>query len=435
MVSRTVLDNGIRIVSEEIDHVRSISIGIWVESGSRHENDVNNGTAHFIEHMLFKGTKRRSAFEIAAAIDSVGGIMNAATGKESTSFYIKIPDFHIETAVDLLADIFLSSRFDEDDINKERAVVLQEIRMAEDEPGDYIYDLFEGLFWKEHPLGLHILGSKERVASLHRDGLLSFFHDRYKGKNLVIAAAGHLKHAHIVELIEKAFRTLPDLEIVDQIEAPAPQAGTAIFYKELEQAHLIVGATAPAAIDDGRHAAFLLNAVLGGSMSSRLFQEIREKRGLAYDVGSYLTSYRDAGIFGVYVATQAATLKETLGVIKEELARCAAELISEKELNSAKELLKGNYLLGMENTDNRMTGLARNEIYFGRQITPEEVVSRIDAVQREEIRSLAERIFRDDALAVAALGPVSQKDLTGEAIAKPFVIPECLYREYGFSSS
>jgi len=411
MVSKTVLDNGIRIVSEEIDHVRSISIGIWVASGSRHENNLNNGTAHFIEHMLFKGTKRRSAFEIASAIDSVGGVMNAATGKESTSFYIKIPDYHIETAIDLLADIFISSRFAEDDINKERSVVLQEIRMAEDEPGDYIYDFFEGLFWKEHPLGLHILGSKERVASLHRGGLLSFFHDRYRGKNLVIAAAGNLKHQHIVELIEKSFRSLTDLETVDHIEAPKAGAGSAIFYKDLEQVHLIVGTTAPAATDNGRHAAFLLNAVLGGSMSSRLFQEIREKRGLAYDVGSYLTSYRDAGIFGVYVATEVATLKETLGLIKGELARCAAERISEKELRSAKELLKGNYLLGMESTDNRMTGLARNEIYFGRQITPEEVVARIDAVQREEIRSFAERIFRSDALAVAALGPVYEEAL------------------------
>jgi predicted Zn-dependent peptidase len=411
MVSKTVLDNGIRIVSEEIGHVRSISIGIWVESGSRHENRMNNGTAHFIEHMLFKGTQRRSAFEIASAIDSVGGIMNAATGKESTSFYIKIPDYHLETAIDLLADIFISSRFHEDDIDKERSVVLQEIRMAEDEPGDYIHDFFEGLFWKEHPLGMNILGSREKVALFHRHDLLGFFHDRYKGSNLVIAAAGNLQHAHIVELIEKSFRSLPNLGVVDPVAAPEARAGTAFLYKKLEQVHLIVGATAPTAIDHSRYAAFLLNAVLGGSMSSRLFQEIREKRGLAYDVGSYLTSYRDAGIFGVYVATEAAQVNETLGVIKEELARCAAELIGEKELKSAKELLKGNYLLGRESTDNRMTGLARNEIYFGRQITPEEVVSRIDAVQKEEIRALAERIFRPGALTVAALGPVAAEDL------------------------
>jgi len=411
MVNKTVLDNGIRIVSEEIGHVRSVSIGIWVESGSRYESNVNNGTAHFIEHMLFKGTQRRSAFEIASAIDSVGGIMNAATGKESTSFYIKIPDYHLETAIDLLSDIFLSSRFDENDINKERAVVLQEIRMAEDEPGDYIYDFFERLFWKEHPLGMHILGSKEMVTSFHRNGLLNFFHNRYKGGNLVITAAGNLKHDQLVELIEKSFRPLANMGMVEQTEAPEAKAGTAFLYKELEQVHLIVGATAPAAIDRTRHAAFLLNAILGGSMSSRLFQEIREKRGLAYEVGSYLTSYRDAGIFGVYVATETAHVSEALGVIKEEMARCATELMSEKELKSAKELLKGNYLLGMESTDNRMSGLARSEIYFGRHITPEEVVTNIDAVQREEIRSLAGLIFRADALTVAALGPVSEDDL------------------------
>jgi predicted Zn-dependent peptidase len=402
MVNKTVLDNGIRIVTEEIGHVRSVSIGIWVESGSRYESLLNNGTAHFIEHMLFKGTMKRSAFEIASAIDSVGGIMNAATGKESTSFYIKIPDYHLETAVDLLADILTGSRFDEDDIKKEQAVVLQEIKMAEDEPGDRIYDFFEGRFWDDHPLGMNILGSRERVASFRRGDLLGFFNDRYKGKNLVIAAAGNLKHDRIVELLDRSFRSL---------SAPESRPGTAFLYKELEQVHLIVGAAAPTAIDSARHAAFLLNAVLGGSMSSRLFQEIREKRGLAYDIGSYLTSYRDAGLLGVYVATEAHQVAEALAVIREELARCAAELITVKELQSAKELLKGNFLLGMESTDNRMSGLARNEIYFGRRVPPEEVVALIDQVQREEIRVLAERMFHPGALTVAALGPVSEDDL------------------------
>lgn len=411
MVKKTLLDNGIRIVTEEIGHVRSISIGVWVESGSRYESPSNNGTAHFIEHMLFKGTKKRSAFEIASAIDSVGGVMNAATGKESTSFYIKIPDYHLETAIDLLSDIFTGSRFDKEDIKKEQAVVLQEIKMSEDEPGDYIYDVFEGLFWKEHPLGMHILGSKERVASFHRDGLLGFFHDRYRGKNLVIAAAGNLKHDAIVALIEKNFRAMSGRNAYDAMEAPRPNPGKSFIYKDLEQVHLIVGTEAPTAVDKGRHAAFLLNAVLGGSMSSRLFQEIREKRGLAYDVGSYLTSYRDAGILGVYVATEPEHVKETLAVIKAELARCAAERISETELRSAKELLKGNYLLGMESTDNRMSGLAKGEIYFGRCIPPDEVVAGIDAVQSEEILALAGRIFQTDRLTVAALGPVSDDAL------------------------
>jgi predicted Zn-dependent peptidase len=411
MVSKTVLNNGIRIVSEEIDHVRSVSIGILVESGSRYENNDNNGTAHFIEHMLFKGTKKRTAFEIAHAIDSVGGIMNAATGKEQTSFYIKIPDYRLENAIELLSDIFTGSLFDEEDIKREREVVIQEIRMAQDEPGDYIYDFFEGMFWKEHPLGLPILGSKEKVESFGREALLNFFRSRYRGKNLVVAAAGNYKHSQLVEFVAKAFGSLSNLDGLDDVKAPEVKTGTAILRRELEQAHLIVGAQAPAATDRERHAAFLLNAVLGGSMSSRLFQEIREKRGLAYEIESYLTSYRDAGIMGVYVGTDSANIKETLGLVKEQLELSAAEMISEDELKSAKELLKGNFLLGMENTDNRMTRLARNEIYFGRHITPEEVLANIDEVAREEIRSLAGRMFRSDALAVAALGPVSEEDL------------------------
>ena len=208
MVNKTILDNGIRVLSEEIDHVRSVSIGVWVEGGSRHENGLTNGTAHFIEHMLFKGTERRSAFDIASAIDSVGGVMNAATGKEQTSFYIKIPDYHLELAVDLLADILTGSRFDEEEIGREKSVILQEIRMVEDTPDDYIHDFFEGAFWKDHPLGLPILGTKERIESFTRNDLLQFFQDRYRGNRLVISAAGNLKHGRFADLIREILRFL-----------------------------------------------------------------------------------------------------------------------------------------------------------------------------------------------------------------------------------
>ncbi|MCX5821861.1 MAG: pitrilysin family protein [Deltaproteobacteria bacterium] len=411
MVSKTILDNDIRVISEEIDHVRSISIGAWVEGGSRRENDLTSGTAHFIEHMLFKGTERRSAFDIASAIDSVGGVMNAATGKELTSVYIKIPDYHLEMAVDLLADIFTGSRFAEEEIVRERSVILQEIRMVEDTPDDHIHDFFDGVFWKGDPLGLPILGTKKSVESFRRDDLFDSFRSRYGGSNLVLTAAGNLRHGRFAELVRKSFGSLAGASLCGPAGLPAAMPGRAVLRKELEQVHLIVGAPAPSAVSPERHAAFLLNAVLGGSMSSRLFQEIREKRGLAYDVGSYLAPYRDAGMFGVYAGTDGARVREVLGLVREGLERSCAELLTDKELQSAKELLKGNFLLGMESTDNRMTGLAKNEIYFGRQMTPEEIIERIDAVEREQIRSLAGRMFRPEALTVAAIGPVSDEDL------------------------
>jgi predicted Zn-dependent peptidase len=411
MVNKTILENGIRVISEEIDHVRSVSIGAWVEGGSRHENGLTNGAAHFIEHMLFKGTQRRSAFDIASAIDSVGGVINAATGKENTSFYVKIPDYHLELAVDLLADLFTGSCFDETEIGREKSVILQEIRMVEDTPDDLIHDFFEGMFWKDHPLGLPILGTKERVEAFSRDDLLSFFHTRYHGNRLVIAAAGHLKHNEFIELIQRFFGSIEPLPLGERDEIPVTRSGKSALKKDLEQVHLIIGAPAPSAVSPERHAGFLLNAVLGGSMSSWLFQEIREKRGLAYAIYSYFTSYLDAGLFGIYVGTGGDKVREVLGLVREGMERFSSKPLTEKELRSAKELIKGNYLLGMESTDNRMTGLARNEICFGRQVTPEEVIARIDRVNQNDISSLAARMFRPDTLTVAALGPVSEAAL------------------------
>ena len=411
MVSKTILDNDIRVITEEIDHVRSVSIGAWVEGGSRRENSLTSGTAHFIEHMLFKGTERRSAFDIASAVDSVGGVMNAATGKEITSVYIKIPDYHLEMAVDLLADILTGSRFAEDEIARERSVILQEIRMVEDTPDDYIHDFFDAMIWRGHPLGLPILGTKERVESLRREDLFHFFQSHYGGGNLVLTAAGNLRHSRFEELVRKSFGSFAGTLYREPLEVPAAVPGKAVLRKELEQVHLIVGAPAPSTVSPERHAAFLLNAVLGGSMSSRLFQEIREKRGLAYEIGSYLVPYRDAGMFGVCAGTDSAGIREVLRLIREELERSGAELLTERELQSAKELLKGNFLLGMESTDSRMSALARNEINFGRYMTPEEIIGRIDAVEREEIRSLAGRMFRPEAMAIAALGPVSEEDV------------------------
>jgi predicted Zn-dependent peptidase len=413
MYHKTVLDNGMRIISEEIEHVRSISIGIWVECGSRYEDDQTNGSAHFIEHMLFKGTERRTAFDIAATIDSVGGVMNAFTSKELTAFYIKIPDYHLALAIDLLADIFKHSRFDEGEITKEKSVVLQEISMLEDSPDDYIHDFFEAGFWKNNHLGMQVLGTRERVEGFTRDSLLQFFRSRYRGRNVVLTAAGHLKHEMFVELVEKAFGDMGGhAERITFAPPAAVSSSITVLEKDLEQVHMMIGTLAPSSVSEKRHASFLMNAVLGGSMSSRLFQEIREKRGLAYAIHSYLTPYIDTGMLAVYVGTGKGEVREVLGLILDELIRMAKQPLTTKELHGAKELIKGNFLLSMESTDNRMTRLAKNEICYGQHVPPEDVVTKIDAVTHEHIQELAQEMINPSTISIAAIGPVSEKDLT-----------------------
>lgn len=412
MYNKTVLDNGIRIVSESLEHVRSVSIGVWVTCGSRHENLQTNGTAHFIEHMLFKGTQKRSAYDIAAAIDSVGGVMNAFTSKELTSFYIKIPDYHLHLAIDLLADIFLYSQFDDKEIEKEKSVVLQEIHMLEDAPDDYIHDFFESEFWNGHRLGLPILGTRTGVENFTRDGLLRFFKERYCGDNMVVTAAGHLEHDGFVDLVQKAFGSMNGRAIREENTVPDIAPKVAVIEKDLEQIHLMIGTPAPSAVSEDRFASFIMNAVLGGSMSSRLFQEIREKRGLAYAIHSFLTPYMDTGILNVYAGTGQRELREVIGLSFDEMLRLCERPLTDSELQGAKELIKGNFLLSMESTDTRMTRLAKNEICFGRVIPTEEVTAGIDRVTREDVQAMARSMFNPNLMTVTSIGPVSEKDLT-----------------------
>jgi predicted Zn-dependent peptidase len=412
MYRKTILDNGIRVISEQIDHVRSVSIGIWVLCGSRHEDRRTNGMAHFIEHMLFKGTRNRTAFDIASAIDSVGGIMNAFTGKEMTSFYIRIPDYHLDLAIDLLSDIFKNSIFDPEEINKEKSVVLQEINMLDDSPDDYIHDFFDENFWKGHPLGYPVLGNKTLVEGFSRDAIVSFVNDRYRGENVVLTAAGNLRHDVLAEQVKRAFCCVDRNVRHNGIGDPEISAGIAVIEKELEQVHMVMGCPAPSSVSPRRYPSFLLNAVLGGSMSSRLFQEIREKRGLAYAVHSYLSPYQDVGMLGVYAGTSKDSVREVVGLIFDELLRMTNHPLTERELHSAKELVKGNFLLSMESTDNRMTRLARNEISFQEHISTEDVVRRIDCVTCEDIQSLAGDMFNPVDIGLAAIGPITEKDLT-----------------------
>ncbi|MFB3924673.1 MAG: M16 family metallopeptidase [Syntrophales bacterium] len=414
MYRKTVLDNGLRIVSEEIHHVRSVSIGIWVRCGSRDEDRFTNGTAHFIEHMLFKGTGTRSAYDIASAIDSIGGIVNAYTGKEITSFYMKVPDYHLCRAIEILSDIFNNSLFDPSEIEKEKSVILQEICMIEDTPDEYVYDFFGEIFWNGHPLGLPVLGSRETVSNLDRNGLLGFFNDKYRADHIVVAATGNLKHDDLVKQVENAFSGLKGGGNGVRSKAPTASSRIGVLGRDLEQVHLIMGTLGPSFTDPSRYSAYLMNAVLGGSMSSRLFQEIREKRGLAYSVHSYIVPYEEVGKFGVYVGMSEDKVKDVIGIVLSELDRIRTEYISDKELHTAKEQIKGNFLLGMESTDSRMTRLAKNEIYFGRHFSPEETVENIEAVTREKIRTLAQNLLGSATLSAAAVGRISEEDIVLE---------------------
>ena len=416
MYNKTVLDNGIRIVTEGINHVRSVSLGVWVESGSRYENPAINGIAHFIEHMLFKGTKNRSALDIVSSIDSVGGVLNAYTGKELTSFYVKIPDYHLAMAIDLLADIFQNSLFDPAELDKEKLVILQEIHMLEDTPDEYIYDFFGKIFWDDHPHGLPILGTKDTVTSFRRNTIVDFFTRHYNGNNMTIAAAGNLKHDDFVNLVEKSFSSIEGIDLKKEMMEPAVTSNIAVLEKDLEQVHVMIGTLAPASTSDDRYAAVLMNTILGGSMSSRLFQEIREKRGLAYAIHSFLLPYRDVGMLGIYFGASEDRVIDIITLVMEELKKLSNNSLLEQELQAAKEQMKGNFLLSMESTDMRMTRLAKNEIYFSRNIEFDEVVDRISGISKEDVKDLAGKIFRSEILSMAVLGRVKKKDFTPELL-------------------
>ena len=416
MYNKTVLDNGIRIVTEEISHVRSVSIGVWVKSGSRYEDSSINGAAHFIEHMLFKGTKTRSAFDIASAIDSVGGVMNACTGKELTSFYVKIPDYHLAMAIDLLADIFQKSLFDPAELKKEKLVILQEINMVEDTPDEYIHDFFGENFWDVHPLAMPVLGTRESVKRVQRENIIDFFSERYSGNNLVVSAAGNLKHDLFVKLVREAFGPLKGISAEKGVSKPEVSSKIVVREKDLEQTHVMIGTLAPSSASTLRYTAFLMNTIMGGSMSSRLFQEIREKRGLAYSIHSFLIPYEDVGMFGIYFGTGEDRVIDVTKLVIGELKKLCDKFLPEQEIQSAREQMKGNFLLSMESTDVRMARLARNEICFKRNVEFDEVVDNIDAISKEGVMNIACDMFRPEILSIAVMGRIPREGITADLL-------------------
>ncbi len=414
-VQRTRLDNGIRILTEHMPGVQSVTLGIWVENGSRYETKEQAGISHYLEHLFFKGTERRSAAQIAEEFDSVGGHFNAFTGKENTCYYAKVLGEHLPLAQDILADIFLHSLFDPEEIDRERSVVVQEIMQGEDTPDDYVHDLFNLQYWPDHPLSFPVIGRTETVESFERAQFIDFVSARYRPDRLIIAAAGHIEHEQMVAWVEREFGSLSGATTIAAIESPAPKAGVGYVCKPLEQMHICIGLPGIAQTATERYAAYLFNSALGGGMSSRLFQEVREKRGRAYSVYSFLSSYFDAGYLGIYAGTSAEWSEEVIRIVLAEIQKLTRDGLRPDELARVKNQLKGNLLLGLETSDSRMNRIARNEIYYGQEITPTEAALRIDAVTNEQIIALAGRLVQPNTVGATLLGNLDERQI-GDAV-------------------
>ncbi|GAW91728.1 M16 family metallopeptidase [Calderihabitans maritimus] len=407
MYNKEVLGNGVRIVTEEIPYVHSVAIGIWVKTGSRNEPDNLHGVSHFIEHLLFKGTAKRSAKEIAEALDAVGGQLNAFTAKEYTCYYAKVLWEHLDLAIDVLTDMFFNARMDSRQIEKEKKVVLEEIKMYEDSPDELVHDLFAKTVWDGHPLGRAILGTEGSVKGLSREEIINYYHQQYRAENVVVAVAGRIKHEEVVEKLAPIFSNTRSLSLVDQLEEPLPSARMIFEKKDTEQVHICLGV--PGLPQDHReiYTMYVLNSLLGGGLSSRLFQEVREERGLAYSIYTYHSTYLDSGLFTVYAATSPSNTSELLQVILQEIARLKEYGITEEELRRTKDQIKGNLLLGMENVTSRMSRLGKSEVCYGRVITAEEIVERIAKVEKIQVEELAKNLFDPDKFSLTCIGPES----------------------------
>ena len=412
MIEREVFDNGLCLLTESMPDVRSVSLGVWLTRGSRHEGTIHPGIAHFVEHMLFKGTATRTAEDIAQEIDSIGGQLDAFTAKECASYYIKVVDEHLPRAVDVLSDLLLHPAFEPEDIGREQRVVLEEIKMVEDTPDDLVHEIFSASFWPDHALGRPILGTAASVAALDADALGDYFGRVYTAGNLVVAAAGHIEPGVVRDLIGNAFGSLPNR--AEPVVASVPDIAVRLNVrdKDLEQSHVCLGTTGYPHDHPDRYVTYVLNTVLGGSMSSRLFQNVREKRGLAYAVSSGLVAYRDVGNLTIYAGCDAAAVPEVVDLVVEELRTFKSTPMPDAELQRAKDHLKGNLVLGLESTTSRMSQLARSEMYFGRQIDLAETLSALDRVSAGDVQRVAIDLFAKGGLAATVLGPMNDVTLS-----------------------
>ena len=388
-----------------MEHLRSISMGVWVKTGSRDERAEVNGISHFVEHMVFKGTKNRTAQRIAREMDSLGGNLDAFTGKETVCFNVKVLDEHLEPSLDVLSDLVLNPIFAGEDIQREQGVILEEIKMDEDNPDYLVHETFMQNFWKDHPLGKPILGTKDTVRSFDHATLSDFYGGHFRGGNLVITAAGNLQHERLLDLILQRFEGLAGGETALEAATPEPRSRIVLKQKKaLEQVQLVMGVPAPKIADASRYVAYLMNTVLGGGMSSRLFQKVREERGMAYSIGSELNSFRDTGTLCVYAGTSKANVSQVIRLTIEEFRRLKTELVPAEELQRAKDQLKGNILLGLESSSSRMSNLARSEMYFDHFFGTQEIIENIERVTVEDVQSMAQSLFTTEAVAVTVLG-------------------------------
>ena len=415
-IVREVLPNGLRLLTERMPQVRSVSIGVWLARGSRHEPQERGGIAHFVEHMLFKGTATRTAEDIAQALDSVGGQMDAFTAKEYASYYIKVLDEHLPFALDVLSDIVMNPRFSPEDVEREKKVVLEEIKMVEDTPDDLVHELFTENFWADHPLGRPILGTKETVESLDAEALSRYFGGTYTAPNLIVAAVGNVDHSRVRDLVARAFNALPTNTAPVTEAPPRVVPCTIIRNKELEQSHVCLGTSGYRQDHEDRYSSYVMNTVLGGSMSSRLFQNVREKRGLAYAVFSGLSAYRDTGSMTIYAGCANDAVGELIDVVITELRRMKDEPLADAELRRAKDHLKGSLMLNLESTSSRMSHIARQEIYFDRQFGLDETLEGVERVTPGDIQRVARDLFASDALAATVLGAVNGLQISRERL-------------------
>ena len=409
-VNKTTLKNGVRILTKKMPHARSVSMGVWVNVGARDESAKENGLSHLIEHMIFKGTKKRTAFQIAKQFDALGCNTNAFTGYENTCYHARVMDSHLKTVVDILSDIFLNSVFDEKELEKERAVIFQEVGMVEDSPEEYVHVLSNTAFWDDNPLGRSILGTKENILRFTTNDIKKFFKRFYQPNRIIISIAGNLSHDETVDLIGSNFESVKPGNSFPARITPSAHSAINLHHRDSEQLHICLGTKGISITDPARFAFSILNTVFGGNMSSRLFQNLREQRGLAYSVYSFMSSYIDTGMAGTYTGVNPEKAKESIELILKEMNQLKEARIDKSELRDAKEYIKGNLFLASESIDNQMVRLAQSEINFNKHIPLETVVEKIERVTADDVLELTKVLFQPEHMSLTLLGPTAEKD-------------------------